>query len=118
MHRLQSPARGNAVCVGSVLPHDLRLTGAPGWARDYNLTVFNIGQRTAVMGAFSLAGYEGPIRTLPVISEDERIFVLGRADLGQLREVRTLEQIVGQLLGRKVAIIESGPGSLESVPFT
>jgi len=30
---------------------------------DY-LMVFSIGQRTAVLGAFSLAGYEGPIRTL------------------------------------------------------
>lgn len=79
--------------------------------------MFTIGQRTAVKGAFSLAGYEGPIRTLPVTSEDERIFVLGRTDLGQLRDVRTLEQIVGQLLRRKVAIIESGSGSLESVPF-
>lgn len=79
--------------------------------------MFNIGQRTAVIGAFSLAGYEGPLRTLPNISEDERIFVLGQADLNQISDVRTLEQIVGQLLGRKVAIIVSGSDS-ESVPFT
>jgi hypothetical protein len=55
---------------------------------------------------------------LPVVSEDERMFVLGMTELSQLRDVRTLEQIVGQLLGRKVAIIESGSGSFESVPFT
>ncbi|MDQ0239275.1 hypothetical protein [Arthrobacter bambusae] len=79
--------------------------------------MFNIGQRTAVIGAFSLAGYEGPLRTLPNISEDERIFVLGQTDLNQLRHVRTLEQIVGQLLGRKVAIIAAGSDS-KSVPFT
>jgi hypothetical protein len=29
-----------------------------------------------------------------------------------------LEQILGQLLGRKVAIIEAGPDSAVSVPFT
>ena len=85
--------------------------------RDYYQTMFNIGQRTAVVGAFNLAGYEGPIKTLPVDSEDERIFVLGQTDLGQLRDLRILEQIIGQLLGCKVAIIESGAVSLESVPF-
>ena len=80
--------------------------------------MFNVGQRTAVEGAFALAGYEGAIRTLPVTSEDERIFVLGRDDLGKLRNIRTLEQIVGQLLGRKVVIIDVGPDSAASVPFT
>jgi hypothetical protein len=80
--------------------------------------VFNVGQRAAVEGAFALAGYEGAIRTLPVTSEDERIFVLGRDDLGRLRNIRTLEQIIGQLLGRKVAIIDVGPDSPASVPFT
>jgi hypothetical protein len=80
--------------------------------------VFNVGQRTAVEGAFALAGYEGAIRTLPVTSEDERIFVLGRADFARLRDVRALEQIVGQLLGRKVAIIDVGSDSPASVPFT
>jgi len=79
--------------------------------------VFNIGRRTAVLGAFSLAGYEGPIRTLPVVSDDERMFVLDRSDLGQLRDIRTLEQIVGQFVGCKVAIIESGSVALNSVPF-
>jgi len=79
--------------------------------------VFNVGQRTAVEGAFALAGYEGAIRTPPVTSEDERIFVLGRNDLGRLRNIRTLEQLVGQLLGRKVTIIEVGPDSPASVPF-
>ncbi|ONI65231.1 hypothetical protein ALI44B_00610 [Leifsonia sp. ALI-44-B] len=80
--------------------------------------MFNIGQRTAVEGAFALAGYEGAIRTLPVTSEDERIFVLERDDLGRLRDIRTLEQIVGQLLGRKVAIIDVGPDAPASVLFT
>jgi hypothetical protein len=39
------------------------------------------GQITAVHGAFSLAGYDGELRTLPVTSEDERIFVLPQDDV-------------------------------------
>jgi hypothetical protein len=68
--------------------------------------VFNIGQRTAVAGAFKLAGYGGPLRTLRVDDATERIFALAPADLAQLREIRTLEQVVQQVLGCKVWIIE------------
>lgn len=78
--------------------------------------MFNIGQATAVKGAFSLAGYDGPLRTLPIDSEDERLFLLSRHHLEELRRVRTLEQIIGQILGRKVAIIDSERFP-ESVPF-
>jgi hypothetical protein len=38
--------------------------------------MLSAGQITAVRGAFSLAGYDGELRTMPVASEDERIFVL------------------------------------------
>lgn len=38
--------------------------------------MFNDGQRTAVAGAFKLAGYEGPLVVAPVASEDERAFLL------------------------------------------
>jgi hypothetical protein len=79
--------------------------------------VFNIGQRTAVAGAFSIAGYDGPLRTLPIDSEDERIFVLSESDLSRLRGVRILEQVLGQLLGRKVAIIASLLGPSSTIPF-
>ena len=50
------------------------------------------GQVVAVRGAFSLAGYDGELRTLPVTSEDERIFVLSQDDVLALRDVRMLEQ--------------------------
>jgi hypothetical protein len=68
--------------------------------------MFNIGQRTAVTGAFKLAGYEGPLRTAPVTSDDERFFLLEPDDLAALRDKRTLEQVLGQLLGRKVGVVE------------
>lgn len=56
--------------------------------------MFSIGQVTAVRGAFSLAGYDVDLRTLPVTSVDERIFVLAQADVLALRDLRTLEQVL------------------------
>ena len=78
--------------------------------------MFNIGQRSAVAGAFKLAGYEGPLVTAPVTSDDERFFLLEPNALASLRDKRTLEQVLGQLLGRKVGVMERGwvPGE---VPF-
>jgi hypothetical protein len=77
--------------------------------------MFSIGQATAVRGAFSLAGYDGDLRTLPIASEDERIFVLDGADVVALRDVRTLEQVLQQVLGRKVWIVDSS--AEDTVPF-
>ena len=56
--------------------------------------MFNVGQRTAVEGAFKLAGYTGPLVTAPVTSEDELAFLLEREALESLGDARTLEQIV------------------------
>ena len=79
--------------------------------------VFNIGQRTAVAGAFKLAGYDGPLFTAPVTGEDERAFLLRRQVLDQLRDVRTLEQVLQQLLERKVFIVEHDGRWGEPIPF-
>jgi len=62
--------------------------------------VFNIGQQAAVAGAFRLAGYSGSLLTAPVTSVDERVFLLEPEVLRTLRDVRILEQVVGQLRGR------------------
>ena len=70
--------------------------------------MFNIGQRTAVAGAFKLAGYEGPLVTAPVTSDDERFFLLEPEALASLRDRRILEQVLGQVLGRKVGVMELG----------
>ena len=68
--------------------------------------MFTIGQRTAVYGAFRLAGYDGPLVTAPISSEDERAFLLEPRALKTLRDVRVLEQVLQQLLGRKVFVVE------------
>ncbi|WP_134738507.1 hypothetical protein [Nocardioides sp. 503] len=77
--------------------------------------MFSVGVVTAVRGAFSLAGYDGDLRTLPITSEDERIFVLSQSDLLALRDIRTLEQVLQQVLGRKVWIVDSI--NEDTVPF-
>lgn len=79
--------------------------------------VFNIGQQTAVAGTFKLAGYDGPLVTAPVTSEDERAFLLEADALRSLRDVRTLEQILKQLLGRKVFVVERSDAWGAPVPF-
>jgi hypothetical protein len=61
-----------------------------------------------VRRAFSCAGYDGHLRTLPVTSEDERIFVLPQDAVARLPDVRTtLEQVLQQLLGCKVWVLAS-----------
>ena len=79
--------------------------------------MFNIGQRTAVAGAFKLAGYDGPLVTAPVMSEDERAFLLERDAFQSLRDVRTLEQVLQQLLGLKVFVVERSDAWGTPVPF-
>jgi hypothetical protein len=71
--------------------------------------VFNTGQRTAVAGAFKLAGYDGPLLVAPITSDDERAFLLSPEAFTALRDVRTLEQVLQQLLGRKVFVVEHNP---------
>ena len=79
--------------------------------------MFTVGQRTAVAGAFSLAGYDGPLITAPVTSEDERAFLLDRQALESLRDVRVLEQVLQQLLSRKVFVIQRSDAWGTPVPF-
>ena len=79
-------------------------------------TMFNVGQQGAVRGAFELAGYLGELRTLPLDSGDEVCFMLDQADLVALTgDVRVLEQVLQQILGRKVWVLASVDG--ETVPF-
>ncbi len=79
--------------------------------------MFNIGQRTAVEGAFKLAGYSGPLVTAAATSGDERAFLLEPDALSGLGDVRTLEQSVQQLLGCKVFIVERSDAWGEPIPF-
>lgn len=77
--------------------------------------MFNIGQRSAVRGAFQLAGYTGSLRILPPESDDEVCFVLGQDELLALSDIRVLEQVLQHLLGRKVWILASVDD--KTVPF-
>jgi hypothetical protein len=79
--------------------------------------MFNIGQRTAVAGAFKLAGYEGNLVIAPVASEDERTFLLEPEAFKTLRDRRVLEQVLGQLLGRKVCVSERTQQWRKPIPF-
>lgn len=81
--------------------------------------MFNIGQRTAVAGAFKLAGYEGPLYIAPVRREgdDERAFLFSAEDFAAIRDVRTLQQLVGQVLGCKVYIAPLNPQWGQPIPF-
>jgi hypothetical protein len=79
--------------------------------------VFNIGQRTAVAGAFKLAGYNGVLVVAPISGEDERAFLLEPDDVRALRDVRTLEQVLQQLLGRKVFVVERSSAWGAPIPF-
>ncbi|HEY9410156.1 MAG TPA: hypothetical protein VIP77_11305 [Jiangellaceae bacterium] len=79
------------------------------------MTAFSVGQVEAVRAAFSLAGYDGELRTLPVESEDERIFVVEQERLLGMGDARSLEQVLQQLLGRKVWVLASI--GTKTVPF-
>lgn len=79
--------------------------------------MFNIGQQTAVAGAFKLAGYEGALMVGEVDTEDERGFLLDPDDLGQLRDIDALTQVVGQILGCKVWIVSNVGYPARAVPF-
>jgi hypothetical protein len=78
--------------------------------------MFNVGQLAAVKAAFSLAGYDGELRTLRVDSEDERVFVVPGEMAESLGDLRSLEQVLTQLLGRKVWVLHDIGN--ETVPFS
>jgi hypothetical protein len=78
-------------------------------------TGFSVGQVAAVRAAFSLAGWDGDLRTLTVDSGDERLFVLPQVNLPAMRGLKSLEQVLSQLLGRTAWVI--GDLGQPTVPF-
>ena len=79
--------------------------------------MFNVGQQAAVTAAFRLAGYDGPLHTLPIDGEDERGFLLEPAAFQALRGVRDLEQVLTQVLGRKVWIVSANATWADTEPL-
>ena len=80
--------------------------------------MFTARQQAAVENAFSLAGYHGALMTAPVTSEDERIFVLPPDALSALPDRRALEQVLQELLQRKVWIVEQSTSWPTTEPFS
>ena len=76
--------------------------------------MFAAGQRSAVRAAFHVAGYDGSLNTLPLDSGDEISFVLDQDDVLRL-DVVSLEEVLQQLLGRKVWVLASVDD--KTVPF-
>jgi hypothetical protein len=96
--------------------HQLRLVGGFAW-RSSLAGMFNAGQRAAVAGAFRLAGYVGELEVAPITSGDERVFLLDSQAIRALRDKHVLEQVLTQLLGRKVWVAEQAERWGQSVPF-
>jgi hypothetical protein len=78
---------------------------------------FSVGQHAATTAAFKLAGYEGDLLVAPIASEDERAFLLEPRAFRALRDRAALEQILTQLLGRKVWVAERTRQWGEPIPF-
>jgi len=64
--------------------------------------MFTAGQQAAIANAFSQARYHGPLMIAPVTSDGERIFVLPPDAFGALPDRPALEQVLQELLQRKV----------------
>jgi hypothetical protein len=81
--------------------------------------MFSYGQQLATEAAFRLAGYDGPLRTLPIDSTDERGFVPGQNSLSPATR-DDLTQVLTQLLGVKVWLMDDADthrvGINETVP--
>ena len=79
--------------------------------------MFNLGQRTAVAGAFKLAGYEGNLVVAPITSGDERIFLWEPEAFNALRDRDVLEQVLTQLLRLKVWVAQRTEQWGKPIPF-
>jgi hypothetical protein len=80
--------------------------------------MFNVGQKAAVASAFKLAGYNGKIQVAPFEGDDERVFLLPTQAFHALRDKRDLEQVLQQLLARKVWVVEQTEQGSQAIPFT
>ena len=67
---------------------------------EQGLDHFSGGQRMAVVGAFKLAGYDGPLNSADAISDEERAFSHEPTNVWQLHDVPVTVRILQHLLGR------------------
>jgi hypothetical protein len=65
---------------------------------------FSPEQVHAVREAFALANLTGVLRTLPVESDAERIFIVSDEEMAVMGDAHSLEIVVSQLLARRVMV--------------
>lgn len=91
----------------AVSAHDRRMRQAEfdRWrrTRQQDLTV-SPEQVLAVREAFALANVTGALRTLPVESDAERIFIVSDDEMAVMGDAHSLEIVVSQLLARRVMV--------------
>ena len=103
-HHKQCGGAKAAACSRCCQHHGRRLTPDRAHERTYPLLMFNHGQRAAVEASFRLAGFARVPELAEVDSEDERLFVIDSAPSDHM--LRDLEQVLQQLLGLKVAVLQ------------
>lgn len=103
-----------AIAHSAIGRADERTRGPP---RTYGCSVFTPTQRDEVRRAFDRLSFGGELVTAPVDSEDERVFLLARADLDRLGDVRALEEELQRILRRKVWVAQRTNQWGDPVPF-
>lgn len=76
---------------------------------------FTQDQIVAVREAFHLAGFDGELRTLPVESDHERIFIVPLQNQAAMGDEYSLELVLTQVLNRTVSV--TGDVGAPTVPF-
>ena len=76
---------------------------------------FSEEQIEAVRAAFDLAGYSGELRTLPVESDEDRVFIVPPASQIVMGDERSLELVLSRRLDREVLV--TGDVGAPTVPF-
>lgn len=70
-----------------------------------------------MLAAFELVGHTGQLRTAPLDSGDERLFVLPAGHVPGHAQLRALEQVLTAVLRLKVWVLSDADWHGETVPF-
>ncbi|GAB3597998.1 hypothetical protein GCM10027446_27140 [Angustibacter peucedani] len=79
--------------------------------------MFTAGQRAGVVAAFELVGYTGQLRTAPLDSGEERLFVVPAGHVATHAQLRALEQVLTAVLRVKVWVLSDADWHGVTVPF-
>lgn len=79
--------------------------------------MFTAAQRAGVLAAFELVGHTGQLRTAPLGSGDERLFVLPADRVPTHARLRALEQVLTAVLRVPVWVLSDADWHGQTVPF-